>query len=232
MEGVGFSEHQSSFSPILPPSFPQPSHFCLALDIETTGLSPDEDQITCIGIQTQSTTIQLSSYVSTFLTDRDSAESQILHQFQSFFQQLHLNKHNNHICTIITYNGNFDLSFLFKRAKHYDLNFDFLNSFYHIDLSLFSKSLAKRLISKDEACRKFANLYIPYKNSGAYLARIYRYHQLTLEDHIDMLSHNAIDLGATFKYYHKLFNYPDFQQFYKDLNNQSSLKISKEAFLQ
>ena len=194
---------------------PKPPSY-VAFDIETSGLNPKKDNITCIGWLSDETSSQFSETWHNFNTLPELCEETLLTNFFSFLNKTY--RYQDDSITLLTYNGKFDLSFIIEKSKKHKLEIpDILLDSYHIDLLHFSKKLVGRLISKDEACRKFANIYIPYKNTGLFLARAYTHKKVTLKIHLDMLLHNSIDLVATRKYFDFLSSYPDFQKTYDSI---------------
>ena len=188
----------------------------LALDIETTGLDPETDRITCIGIMSSNGIIQFSETTTLLKTKPEMAEENILLKFRAHMKEAKA-------LTLITYNGvNFDLKFIAARMKKHFNSSDgeitrILYFHPHIDLAVFSKKLnGNRNISKEFACHKIGNIYVPRSSSGLFLARIYTSRTFTEQDHYEMLQHNAIDLAATLKFYNHLQIYPDFKSFEVD----------------
>jgi hypothetical protein len=112
----------------------------------------------------------------------------------------------------------FDINFIQTRAKlQTPKSFiceDFLYA-HHTDLHLFAKHIFKRFTSKDEACRKIANMYVPRKSDGYFCARIYKTQKVTDDQHYEMLQHNAVDLGVTLRLYDYLKGCDDFIEFNK-----------------
>jgi len=230
----------------LPPStkppkliFPYATHYCASLDIETSGLEKENDFITCIGYLSNVNSYQSSNSWHKWNTDPLTAEAQTINSFVKNINDL-VGKAD--VKTLVTYNGDFDFYFIKERAKKHNIEIDFLFDnlqLNHIDLSQFTKELSKTkgrpngyFIAKDTACSKFANMYVPGKNSGAFLARLYKFGMVTQEDHIDMLMHNSIDLCATLKYYQILLQYPDFKKYYSDiLDSPTSQLCSLQKYL-
>jgi hypothetical protein len=199
----------------------------IVLDIETTGLHPaptpeqadrgiTEDYITCIGVMDEFGLSCLSAPIDAFKVSLEGAELTTLKAFKSFIFDIPPEE-----TVFLTYNGViFDIPFIASRAMHHGLQelAEAVLSAKDIDLQRYVQYATRseeRLngirFSKDNACRTLANLYIPKKTEGLWTARIYKNPQLlTLQDHLDMIQHNAVDLAATAKLYNVVKNFPDF----------------------
>lgn len=204
MEGETTEINTSQSIPLPPPSQ------CASFDLETSGLDPKINHITCIGWLTPSKMTQFTDSHESLNTYPLEAEKIMIIHFLNFISGEGLTD------AAITFNGAFDYDFLKARAEYHNLTIP--QEFFqipHIDLALFCKKLNGYKISKDQSCFKFANMYVPRKNSGAFIARAYHHRQVSLETHVDMLAHNVIDLAVTLKLYKFLLDYPDFKEFYQ-----------------
>ena len=182
--------------------------FCL--DIETSGLDPEKHFITCIGISSEHGIHQFSSSAKSFREEPLVAEKRLIAEFFEWI----VKKYSEPV-TVLCYNGlSFDYPFIFKRAHLHSLKVPRLFATSKvIDVMVFARKLAGRLISKDETIRKYSNIYIPRNSSGAYVARIYFYGRVTDDEHIEMLQHNSLDVCATIRFMNALKDYPDFMEF-------------------
>jgi uncharacterized protein YprB with RNaseH-like and TPR domain len=183
--------------------------YCI-LDLETSGLSPDNHFITCIGILEDIGIRQFSAPARLFREDPKRAEHFLLENFLAHMES------TPETITFITFNGaKFDFPFiatrLIKQQLEESLSVSILDE-HNIDLSVFIRNLMQRYTSKDDACRKFCNLYVPRKSEGIFLSRIYSQQVVTDDEHTEMLQHNAVDLGITHRLWLGLQRFPDFQQ--------------------
>ena len=189
------------------------------IDLETCGLEPKFDHITCVGFLNPTGIHQFSVPPQIWNADKDAAEKIILNN------SVHFLKNTDFLADkplIISYNGvKFDMPFLKERFQKQVLaipeNFNFLP---HLDLMAFAKmqtisdrSPSGYYVSKDDCARKYANLHVPFEIPAPYLARIYRFQKVTMQEHLAMLAHNAQDLATTAQIYDRFAEYPDFQEF-------------------
>jgi uncharacterized protein YprB with RNaseH-like and TPR domain len=127
---------------------------------------------------------------------------------------------NNHESEpFLSYNGKlFDIPFITTKLLGYKSEYashsaDLLLSAPHIDLMDYAKFATGKRLSKDDACRKLANLYVPRKTEGLWNARIYKNPLLLSEnDHFEMLHHNAVDLTATARLHSVVSRFPDYDE--------------------
>jgi DNA polymerase elongation subunit (family B) len=118
------------------------------LDIETTGLNPLSDQITCIGIRTD----KADEYV---LSGED--ERQLLERLLDKIITVQVDPQHFYL---LTKNGKkFDLPFLLVRAAKHDLCMNILFDFQHIDVH----DMTYRWISLDD----FATILNTPNKSGS-----------------------------------------------------------------
>jgi uncharacterized protein YprB with RNaseH-like and TPR domain len=192
----------------------------IVLDIETCGLYPAPignripDFIVAIGVMDDSELHIFSAPHEQFISGAPLGiiEKQVIKNFGDWF--------TNHVAdTFLTYNGaEFDLPFIATKLLQTNEEADAelanqLLSNPNIDLIEYAKYITGRRIGKDDACRKLANLYVPRKTEGLWNARIYKNpHLLTLNDHLEMLHHNAVDLTATARLYNVVKSFPDFKE--------------------
>lgn len=196
------------------------------IDLETTGLSPSSNHITCIGTLTNHGIQQFSVFPEIWNENpKDASEHLILDNFLNFSKQL------DGADLILTYNGiRFDEVFMQKRPEYQKLpSFPFQS---HLDLSAFCKmqTMTDRCpsgyyVSKDDAARKYADLEVPNGISGAYLARIYNHQKVSKNDHLRMLAKNAQDLATTAQMFERFKEYPDFSM-WADANLQNRKVLS------
>jgi uncharacterized protein YprB with RNaseH-like and TPR domain len=199
----------------------------ITLDIETTGLYPTptaddlakgntEDFIVAIGcIDNFGLTIFSVPYRD-FQHSLEAAEQHILRQFSNFVSEFAKPDE-----IFVTYNGkSFDIPFITSKLLKHSPKFgdfasfsDELKSYRQADLMDFAKLVSGRRMSKDEACMKLGNIYVPRKTDGLWLARLYKNPALLTEnDHLEMLQHNAIDIASTKRLYNSVSCFPDFQK--------------------
>lgn len=220
----------------------------LTLDIETTGLFPrpslkqlseglTEDFITAIGIHNHSTSsLQIFSVpVSTFQSSLCDAEQEILASFQTYLDSNFPgefpddSQSGTPSFSFLTYNGvEFDIPFILSKLNLYEQHSfeEDISRIPNIDLINFTRLVSGRRLSKDEACRKLANLYVPRSSDGLWTARIYKSPSLLTEnDHIEMLQHNATDLTSTSRLYNVLKNFPDFQSWQNPPKNPKKIEM-------
>ena len=176
------------------------------MDIETSGLSKDQDFITCIGLMTSSGIHQVTQPASVFRDDPMEAENNLLAAFdamQGSFSDKFL----------ITYNGiSFDVPFINDRFSTQNLNSVFAPT-KHLDLMQYSREIHGRHVKKDDTARHLCNLYVPWSCSAAYLARVYKSQCVSEEDHMHMLAHNALDLTITAQMLGRMFQFDSFHTF-------------------
>lgn len=191
----------------------------IVLDIETTGLYPapgkdkSPDSIVAIGcLDDYGVKIFSAPYRSFSSNPIQEIEAEILMDFSSWLR-------NHDDATFLTYNGaEFDIPFITTKLLQSGTDYssgiaDQLLSFPHIDLMQYSRFVTGKRLSKDDACRKLANLYVPRKSEGLWNARIYKNPELLTEnDHLEMLQHNATDLTATARLYNVVKNFQDFKE--------------------
>lgn len=215
------------------------------MDIESSGLFPNgiendkghkdssyqDDFITCIGVLTPQGIIQFTDEADGLRSNPLTSERLILQNFGAWLQSLHLNpiNHDNpdNIARIITYNGiSFDFNFIRNRCEFQGLPNILPSSLdpLHLDIAPFVYKLMGRYTSKDDACRKLANMYVPRKSEGFFCARIYKTQKLTDVDHIDMLQHNSVDLCVTAKLFDYLRKFEDFQIFMASPSTWTKIK--------
>lgn len=182
-----------------------------ALDIETSGLKPEDCFITCIGIADERGLKQWSAPAAHFRQDWWAAEQELIEEFCRDVEDCAVATEE----TLVTYNGvQFDLPFMETRFKSNQQDLpNLLMQAHHIDLFFFVKSLYGRAAGKDDAIRRFSNIYVPKNSSGSYLARMYTNGKATDQDHMEMLQHNAIDCCATLRFALSLRGYKDFEDF-------------------
>ena len=198
----------------------------ISLDIETTGLDSATDTIVAIGCLDGARMDIISASVEEFKKSPQNAEKQIIDDFGSHLLTC------NPDDVLLTYNGlSFDLPFIKHRAEKHGLwkKMAFLPETPHVDLFPFVHHAFGRRANKEEACSKLANLYVPRKNDGMWIARLYSHPELLTEnDHLDMLAHNATDISSTYKLYNVLKEFPDFQQWQLE-QSKISAKAEKGA---
>jgi uncharacterized protein YprB with RNaseH-like and TPR domain len=180
----------------------------MVLDIETSGLDPKRDFITCIGVLTETTLRQFTAPFSSFNESPSSAEKLLLSNFcASIFDEE----------ILYTYNGEtFDLPFIYERVSYHELTLQDSPitrepGSKHYDLFDYAQRQFKRRVTKDEAVIKLTNTYVPRNSSGMFLARIYTQGIVTRQQHMDMLMHNAQDIIITSKFVDELEQYPDYR---------------------
>jgi DNA polymerase III epsilon subunit-like protein len=203
----------------------------IVLDVETTGLYPSPppsrtpDFIVAIGVLDNSG-IHIFSAPHEAFTSLPLAviEKGIIGKFENWF----LN-HETDTIPILSYNGiSFDIPFISTKLlqSNEDSDYEFSNKLLntpHIDLIDYARFVVGRRIGKDDACRKLANLYVPRKTEGLWNARIYKNpHLLTLNDHLEMLHHNAVDLTATARLYNVVKTFPDFKEWMEGGGNNDT----------
>lgn len=193
-----------------------PNSSVVVLDLETTSLEPIGGHITCVGILTARGIVQFSVFPNIWNQDKDAAEHLLLSNFLRFAPEL------AGADMLISYNGvKFDIPFLKKRLEEQKLTApDSFTYSKHLDLMAFAKmqtitdrSPSGYYVSKDDCARKFAYLHVPFEIPAPYLARIYRYQKVTMQDHLAMLAHNAQDLCTTAQIFDRFAEYPDFDEF-------------------
>ena len=192
----------------------------IVLDIETTGLYPaptgnrTPDFIVAIGVLDESELHIFSAPHEVFISGAPLAhiERNVIKNFAEWYSEVVED-------TFITYNGaEFDLPFIATKLlqSNEEGDADLANQLLsnpNIDLIDYARYITGRRIGKDDACRKLANLYVPRKTEGLWNARIYKNpHLLTLNDHLEMLHHNAVDLTATARLYNVVKTFPDFKE--------------------
>ena len=214
----------------------------ICLDIETTGLLPSpnpsqiskgntEDYIVAIGCL-DDTSLNIFSAPFDLYKEPDGlkkSEEFCLNAFADYYYDL-LDYQSTRL---LTYNGiSFDVPFitskLLQLPRHTDSRIigDLLDTSHHIDLMRYSQYVTGRRLTKDDACRKLGNLYIPRKSEGLWNARIYKNPTLlTDNDHIEMLSHNAIDLTATQRLFNVVRNFPDYGEWLKSGQQGASYNV-------
>jgi uncharacterized protein YprB with RNaseH-like and TPR domain len=207
----------------------------ITLDIETSGLYPSptkemidqgdsEDFLVAIGVYDGYNLHTFSSPHDSYNISLEVAERDILSSFCNFLSCSSVDE------SLLTYNGiSFDIPFITTKLLKYGGDYYLSSSasllnMPNVDLIRYSKFVTGRLLSKDDACRKLANLYVPRKSEGLWSARIYKNPQfLTENDHLEMLQHNTIDLTATTRFYNVVKRFPDFQEW-----RTQELKMIKE----
>ena len=198
----------------------------ISLDIETTGLSPADSTITIIGLLDPYGLNILSDSAENFRISAESAEKRILQRFAMYLDSTPPDE------PFLTYNGySFDIPFIEVRARHHKMGEAFLHlrERPHVDLFPFVKHQFGRRATKEEACSKLANLYVPRKNDGLWIARLYSTPSLLTEnDHIDTLAHNATDVCTTQRLYNVLKEFPDFQKWQFEQSIAESEVIAKK----
>ena len=192
----------------------------IVLDVETSGLYPapggtrTPDFIVAIGVLDNAELHIFSAPHEVFISGAPLAniEKGIIENFAYWFSH-----HKEDV--FLTYNGaEFDLPFIATKLlqTNEEADADLANHLLsnpNIDLIEYAKYITGRRIGKDDACRKLANLYVPRKTEGLWNARIYKNpHLLTLNDHLEMLHHNAVDLTATARLYNVVKTFPDFKE--------------------
>ncbi len=183
------------------------------LDIETSGLDPEVDWITCIGIFDKTGIYQFSSSAEDFASDPLGAERKLLVKYLASTPLL------QELGSLVTYNGKqFDIPFITKRLFKTKIaeqipNFSAELICDHIDLIDYVRKAEGRRLSKDEAANKHCNLYVPRNVPGAYLAKAYKHKKVTADLHAQMLQHNALDVCTTFRMYETFKNFEDFKEF-------------------
>ena len=195
----------------------------ITLDIETTGLYPSptpeavrqgttEDYIVAIGCMDEFGIQIFSAPFDTYKVSLELAEKECLRAFSNYFMEMDTSN-------LLSYNGlSFDNPFISSKfLKHgsetQSNTAKLLLDTPHIDLMGYAQFVTGRRLSKDDACRKLANLYVPRKSEGLWNARIYKNPQLLTEnDHLEMLQHNATDLTATTRLYNVVKHFPDFAE--------------------
>ena len=169
----------------------------ISLDIETSGLDPEKSFITCIGFASNAGIHQSA------ITQR-TPEKVILEQFTN----------NSKILAdgafFVTYNGRaFDYPFIIERSKD-----ESIKSIPQVDLEPFARAMNGGIrISKDQWMTKYLNIYIPKLGSGAWLSQIYSAGNVSDDEHMEMLSHNALDLANTLRAFHACKRFPNFSSF-------------------
>jgi len=194
----------------------------ITIDIESSGLYPSptpemiangvtEDYIVAIGCMDEFGMQIFSAPFDTYKISLELAEKECINAFSNYFLKYSEGQ------SILSYNGiGFDVPFVsskFLKTKletHANTS-SLLFDTPHIDLMGYARFVTGRRLSKDDACRKLANLYVPRKSEGLWNARIYKNPQLLTEnDHLEMLQHNATDLTATARLYNVVKHFPDF----------------------
>jgi hypothetical protein len=202
----------------------------IVIDIETTGLYPSPpgtnaipDYIVAIGILDEYGINVISSPYPEFSfagsAGLPNIERDIIRRFCDYFDNILENEF------FVTYNGaSFDIPFIAtKLMPDNPEKANQLLSFRNIDLMEYSKFITGRRISKDDACRKLANLYVPRKTEGLWSARIYKNTSLLTEnDHMDMLQHNAIDLASTARLFNVVKEFPDYHKWLSEYDKHVS----------
>lgn len=175
----------------------------VALDIETSGLDPENDFISVIGVMTAEGIRQFSTLTA-------EHEREVLIAFIKFLEEMPLDEG-----PLLTYNGrHFDIPFIYKRAEVHNLEVPKNFGDNHIDLAPLAYSLDGRRIPKNMFLSKYLNIYVPRTCSGAWMARTYTSPQLVDFDvHAQALYHNATDLVLTIRAYLQCKRYPDFESY-------------------
>ncbi len=161
------------------------------LDIETTGLDPKTNRISCIGLLSDAGIAQFS----------DLDENNLIAQYETKME-----KFTTEDYTLITYNGKaFDIPFIAERKRILQKT-NQPENIQHIDLhEIIQQNYSEgKLIRKDQVCRDF-NIFIP-KIIGAKTCAIYYDAFLDGADAYilnDIFFHNACDLIATSCLYRK-----------------------------
>lgn len=193
----------------------------ITLDIESSGLKPEEDFITCIGVGSEYGFHQFSAPASEFRSDHIFAEEHLLLAAREHCDILM----GAHPECMITYNGiGFDVPFIDRRAGIQKIIASFTLPKTHVDVSVFVKRIFGRNTTKDEACFKLCNLYCPKMMAGLMLARLYKSGAVTDSQHIEMLQHNALDLGATLRMHRALKQFPDYLAFLEEAKTDGTPK--------
>jgi len=197
-----------------------------SLDIETSGLAALDDWCTVVGMMTGYGTMQFSVPAKLWREDPVNAELLTLQNFSAYLDTFLT---TFPLAEMITFNGQgFDIPFLKTRFAKHGLpthNLDLMAA-NHTDLSLFTYGVMKKYISKDDACHKFCNLYIPRKTEGLYCARIYKFLCVTDDQHYENLQHNCIDLAATLRFREGLAQFSDFNHWLETKGNDAPKGIT------
>lgn len=190
----------------LPDTYPLerigPLQELLFFDIETTGFSGDYASLYLIGC----TCYRDGGWnlIQWFADTRDSEEA-LLHAFFNFLKQFRI---------LVHFNGDgFDLPFLIKRCRHFQLPYDF-SAVTSVDIYKKIKPYRKLLgleSMKQKAIEQFLGVSRTDKYSGGQLIEIYYDYLKTGEKHsYDLLIlHNEDDLKGM-PMILPILNYPDF----------------------
>ena len=174
----------------------------LFFDIETTGFSGDRCQLYLIGCTYyKENTWNLIQWFA----DTKASEADLLHQFFAFLKQYK---------TVVHFNGDgFDIPFLLKRCRHFDLPYDFSGV---ASFDIYKKIKPYRNLLgvdslKQKAIEQFLGISRTDKYNGGQLIEVYKDYLMTHEQELyDLLMlHNEDDLKGMPSIL-PILNYPDF----------------------
>lgn len=204
------------------------------LDIETTGLDPNDSRITMIGVYVHN---QNYGGVVQFF---DEDEQLLMEKFQKF-SKANINPQT----TIVTYNGtSFDIPYIETRLKILSTDSNnpptqYWDSTRFLDLYVVRKEElremnSKKYASQSQTCENYG-IYVPRNSSSEYIGKLfknmekqlkvaeskfpihkYEYKKITSEDIANLLLHNAIDLCSLVTLHERMMefgvlSYPDTQ---------------------
>ena len=189
----------------------------LFFDIETTGFSGDRSHLYLIGC----TYYQDGSWnLIQWFADTQEAEPELLHSFFSFLKNYRI---------LVHFNGDgFDIPYLLKRCRHFDLPYDF-SAVTSVDIYRRIKPYRKLLSlesMKQKSIEQFLGVSRKDRYSGGELISVYEKYLMTHEQSLydDLILHNEDDLLGM-KYLLPLFSYR--QIFLEDITLQRIAPANK-----
>ena len=192
----------------------------LFFDIETTGFSGDRSHLYLIGC----TYYQDGSWnLIQWFADTQEAEPELLHSFFSFLKNYRI---------LVHFNGDgFDIPYLLKRCRHFDLPYDF-SAVTSVDIYRRIKPYRKLLSlesMKQKSIEQFLGVSRKDQYSGGELISVYEKYLMTHEQSLydDLILHNEDDLKGMPAIL-PILNYPDF--FAQNLTLSSQQVLAETDF--